>query len=234
MILDKTVRLLTFPFRQAANKVHTPAPCNRKTLTSFLTQFQSFLFYASVSESEFKNVSTYNFNRVVSFLPNDILFGRFPIINFNRFNKGVNQIIHLIFRLIRIFPNRLKCIIHTVCVHLDIGTVSKHGEVINNVRWGTLETYRYCFDGIPENSIVAIGTCGGSPRKMINRKRFEDGLFEMIKRQNTHTVIVYGLAKYDCIEKLKEPIKIQRRILISPLKNKLQKIYLLSLRDKLF
>ena len=77
-------------------------------------------------------------------------------------------------------------------------------NVINNVRWGTPETYRYCFDGIPENSIVAIGTCGGSPRKLIDRKRFEDGLNEMVKTLNPHTIIVYGSAKYECFEKLKE------------------------------
>ena len=77
-------------------------------------------------------------------------------------------------------------------------------SVINNVRWGTSETYRYCFDGIPTNSIVAIGTCGGSPRKLIDRRRFEDGLDEMIKRLKPHTIIIYGSAKYDCFEKLKE------------------------------
>ncbi len=76
--------------------------------------------------------------------------------------------------------------------------------VINNVRWGTPETYSYCFDGISQNSIVAIGTCGGSPRKIIDRKRFEDGLYEMIKRLKPHTIIVYGSAKYNCFEKLKE------------------------------
>ena len=77
-------------------------------------------------------------------------------------------------------------------------------NVINNVRWGTPETYRYCFDGIPENSIVAIGTCGGSPRKLIDRKIFEDGLNEMVNTLKPHTIIVYGSAKYDCFEKLKE------------------------------
>mgnify|MGYP004505891173 FL=1 len=69
---------------------------------------------------------------------------------------------------------------------------------------GTPETYRYCFDGIPENSIVAIGTCGCSPRKLIDRKRFENGLYEMVKRLSPHTIIVYGSANYECFKKLKE------------------------------
>lgn len=48
-------------------------------------------------------------------------------------------------------------------------------QVINNVRWGTEETYEYCFDGIEENSTVAIGAVGGSPYKLIDRERFEKG-----------------------------------------------------------
>lgn len=76
--------------------------------------------------------------------------------------------------------------------------------VINNVRWGTSESYKYCFDGIPKNSIVAIGTCGGSPRKHIDRKRFEEGLDILVNRLHPHTIIVYGSANYDCFENLKE------------------------------
>lgn len=75
-------------------------------------------------------------------------------------------------------------------------------KVINNVRWGTAETWIYCFDGIPHNSIVAIGTAGGSPRKLIDRKRFEDGLDELVRVLQPHTIIVYGSANYSCFDKL--------------------------------
>lgn len=77
-------------------------------------------------------------------------------------------------------------------------------HVINNVRWGTPETYKYCFDGIPQNSIVAIGTCGGSPRKCVDRRRFEEGLTELVNRLHPHTIVVYGSAKYECFDKLSE------------------------------
>ncbi len=77
-------------------------------------------------------------------------------------------------------------------------------EVINNVRWGTSETFWYCFDSIPKNSILAIGTVGGSPRKHIDRKRFEDGLVEMVKRLHPHTIIVYGSANYECFRELEQ------------------------------
>lgn len=77
-------------------------------------------------------------------------------------------------------------------------------EIINNVRWGTPETYHYCFDGIEKHSVVAIGTVGGNPRRIIDRNRFEEGLEEMVKRLSPHTIIVYGSANYDCFKKLSD------------------------------
>ena len=75
-------------------------------------------------------------------------------------------------------------------------------QVINNVRWGTEETYDYCFEGIPHNSIVSIGTVGGGPRKLIDRNRFEQGLFQMIKTIQPHTILVYGSSKSSCFDTL--------------------------------
>lgn len=70
--------------------------------------------------------------------------------------------------------------------------------VINNVRWGTEESYSYCFEGIPTNSIVAIGTVGGGPRKLIDRQRFRTGFFKMIETLRPHTILVYGSSNDDC------------------------------------
>ncbi|MBQ7172420.1 MAG: DUF4417 domain-containing protein [Clostridia bacterium] len=81
--------------------------------------------------------------------------------------------------------------------------LGKNGlAVINNVRWGTSESWRYCFDGIPDNCIVCIGTVGGSPKKLIDRKRFEEGLEELVRVRKPHTVLVYGSASYPCFDKL--------------------------------
>ena len=88
------------------------------------------------------------------------------------------------------------------------GMICGH-EVINNARWGTKETYSYCFDGIPENDVVAVGTVGGNPRKLANRERFESGLFEMVRRLSPHTILVYGSLNYKCFDSLrKEGIRI--------------------------
>ena len=74
-------------------------------------------------------------------------------------------------------------------------------EVINNVRWGYDDTYGYCFDGIEKDSIVAIGTVGGSPRKLVDRERFELGFYELVERLTPRMIIVYGSANYSCFDK---------------------------------
>jgi hypothetical protein len=77
-------------------------------------------------------------------------------------------------------------------------------SVINNVRWGTKETWDYCFDGIPYNSTVAIGTVASGIRKLENRPDFEAGLFKMVEVLKPHTIIVYGSANYACFKKLSD------------------------------
>ena len=76
--------------------------------------------------------------------------------------------------------------------------------VINNVRWGTEETFDYCFEGIPYNSIVSIGTVGGGPRKHVDKDRFEAGLIKMVETLKPHTILVYGSSEANCFENLKK------------------------------
>lgn len=82
--------------------------------------------------------------------------------------------------------------------------LAQHGiAVINNVRWGTRETWRYCFAGIPKHSIIiiCIGTVGGSPRKLRDRTRFNAGFDEMIEQLQPSTIVVVGSANYPCFNK---------------------------------
>ena len=102
------------------------------------------------------------------------------------------------------FPEPLK-IYNTYRMRVFGYWLGKNGiAVINNVRWGTPETWRYCWDSIPKKSIVCIGTVGGSPRKLIDRERFEKGLEELVRVLQPHTIIVYGSANYPCFTVLKE------------------------------
>jgi len=74
-------------------------------------------------------------------------------------------------------------------------------NVIPNVRWGNERTYSLCFDGLPKNSIVAIGT-HGCVRRIDDRRYFNNSFMEMLDRINPKTVIVYGSAS----EKLFPPL----------------------------
>lgn len=77
-------------------------------------------------------------------------------------------------------------------------------EVVNNVRWGYSYTYSYSFDGIEKNSVVAIGTVGGSPRNLVDRDRFEEGILAMVDALHPHTILVYGSANYKVFDKLRK------------------------------
>lgn len=100
------------------------------------------------------------------------------------------------------FPEAIK-IYATYRMRLIGYWLGRNGiAVINNVRWGTEESWRYCFTGIPKNSIIAIGTVGGSPRKILDRERFESGLSKMIEVLAPHTIIIYGSANYECFTRL--------------------------------
>ncbi len=102
------------------------------------------------------------------------------------------------------FPEPIK-IYNTYRMRVYGYWLGKNGiAVINNLRWGTPETWQYCFDGIPKHSIICIGTVGGSPRKLVDRKRFEKGLFKFVEEYNPHTILTYGSANYPCFKELTE------------------------------
>lgn len=77
-------------------------------------------------------------------------------------------------------------------------------EVINNVRWGSRETWDYCFAGIEKHTIVAVGAIASGLRKVVNRPLFEDGLVEMAARLKPTALVVYGSANYSCFNDLAE------------------------------
>lgn len=70
--------------------------------------------------------------------------------------------------------------------------------VIPTVSWGDAATFDFCFDGLPEKSILAVSTVG--VLKESNSMRiFKDGIHELIQRKSPKTLIVYGrpMTDYD-------------------------------------
>ena len=82
--------------------------------------------------------------------------------------------------------------------------ITNNITVINNVRWGTIETWDYCFDGIPLNSIISIGTVASGLHKLENRPHFEDGLHRLVEIIQPSTIVIYGSAKYSIFEELQQ------------------------------
>lgn len=80
--------------------------------------------------------------------------------------------------------------------------------MINNVRWGTEETFQYCFDGIPQKSIVSIGTVASGLRKPENRELFESGFAKLLEVLQPHTIIVYGSDNLPCFDSIRQKVKI--------------------------
>ena len=82
------------------------------------------------------------------------------------------------------------------------------GEVINNVRWGEEDTFSWCFDGIPKNSVIAIGTVGSGLRHVENRKLFETGFLKLLELLTPKTIIVYGSDNYSFFDNVRTQIQI--------------------------
>lgn len=61
-------------------------------------------------------------------------------------------------------------------------------KVIPTVAWGEPDTFWFCFDGIPEGSIVAVSTLGVRTEKNL----FLQGYNELLRRIKPEAVICYG------------------------------------------
>ena len=63
--------------------------------------------------------------------------------------------------------------------------------VIPTVSWCEKESYDFCFDGLPENSVLAISSVGilADSKAM---PLFKDGIKELIERKHPTKLIVYG------------------------------------------
>ena len=68
-------------------------------------------------------------------------------------------------------------------------------DVIPDVVWGDKKSFKYCFDGIPKNSTVAVSSVGVKLDKEWNGEKaemFKVGYDEMMNRLEPTTVLFYG------------------------------------------
>lgn len=64
-------------------------------------------------------------------------------------------------------------------------------KVIPTLSWAEKETFEFCFDGIPEGSIVSVSTIGVK-RNEEALKIWKDGMDAMIEHIHPSTILVYG------------------------------------------
>lgn len=64
-------------------------------------------------------------------------------------------------------------------------------KVIPTLSWAEKETFEFCFDGIPKESIVSISTIGVKRNKEA-LKIWNAGVDELIKRIKPSTILIYG------------------------------------------
>ncbi|MBP5492770.1 MAG: DUF4417 domain-containing protein [Clostridiales bacterium] len=86
---------------------------------------------------------------------------------------------------------------------LDYFLQSNGISIIHNVRWGTCETWSYCFDGIPLHAIIAIGVVASGINKVVNRRYFYEGLMKAIEFLEPLAIVVYGSDNYDVFDDIR-------------------------------
>ncbi|MBQ8959413.1 MAG: DUF4417 domain-containing protein [Bacteroidales bacterium] len=64
-------------------------------------------------------------------------------------------------------------------------------QVIPSVSWGNSDTLAFCFDGLPKDSIMAVGhtACG---RNKSQRNQFIQHLYTLIEQKKPSLLVVYG------------------------------------------
>ena len=70
---------------------------------------------------------------------------------------------------------------------------SNNVPVIPNVRFADSRTYPFCCDGVPKNSVIAVGTHGCLQLKR-EREYFRQGLNYIVQKLQPTAIVVYGTA----------------------------------------
>lgn len=66
--------------------------------------------------------------------------------------------------------------------------------VIPSVSWGNADSFDYCFDGLPQNSILSLGGLGNAHHKSMV-ELWEYGVHQTIERLHPIALMIYGAPK---------------------------------------
>lgn len=76
-------------------------------------------------------------------------------------------------------------------MYLFFMVIKQIAEIAINISWVEEETFKFCFEGIPQSSIVSISTIGVKKNKEA-LKIWKQGVYELIKRIKPSTILIYG------------------------------------------
>lgn len=86
---------------------------------------------------------------------------------------------------------------------MEYGANARNISLYANARWGTKETWKYCYDGLPKGQALCVGTVASGLRKLENRPVFEAGLRELVKLKHPPKLIIVGSASYEIFDELR-------------------------------
>lgn len=87
---------------------------------------------------------------------------------------------------------------------MEYGANVRGLALVPNARWGTEETWPYCFDGLPEGKPLSVGTVASGLRELENRPVFEAGLRLLVKQKHPSALVVVGSANYSVFDELRD------------------------------
>jgi hypothetical protein len=65
-------------------------------------------------------------------------------------------------------------------------------QVVPTLSWSAPESFDFCFEGVPPNSLVAVSAVGVDMEEPFQRARFMAGFREMVERVSPSMVLAYG------------------------------------------
>ena len=86
---------------------------------------------------------------------------------------------------------------------IEHGAIQRGIPTIVNARWGTRETWSYCFDGLPENSVLSIGVVGSGLTRLENRPVFDNGLRKLVEIKRPRSLVIVGSTNYPIFEEIR-------------------------------
>lgn len=102
------------------------------------------------------------------------------------------------------FPEPVKRMQFHKMRAIEHGAIERGIPVIANARWGTAETWGYCYDALPEKEPLCVGVVGSGINGVENRPVFDAGLRKLIEVKRPPALVVIGSANYPIFKELRD------------------------------